>query len=79
MARAAGNCGDNRLVFGQRMFEPAPRIQHAPYPVEAEPGGLGGKPDAFETKLIEQHGMEGQVEAVEAVAVAGIDRRLLIV
>ena len=57
------------FVLGQRHVQAAARVEHAAHAVEAEPCRLGGVAHPLEAELVLQHGVEGEIEVVEALEV----------
>ena len=66
------------LVFGKCQFQPAPCVEKPPHAVKAQPRRLRGIAHPLIAQLVLQCGMEGEVEAVEALEVLRLDGGLLV-
>ena len=69
---------DDGFVLGQRHVQAAARVEHAAHAFEAKPCRLGGVAHPAEAELVLQHGMEGEIEVVEALGVSAVDGGLLV-
>ena len=73
LAIARLQCGEDRLMFGERHGEAAARVEKAADPVKAQPRGFDCAADPLEAQMVLQGGMEPQVEIVEAFRVLCLD------